>query len=187
MNSTKETDLSLCFYNKKFGKKITLTQNQADTLIRLFDYFKETGCYGEDVLANTAAVKILVLVNRYIFETSMGDSAISPYSGNNLINSVVEYINTHLLESINLDELSQTHFVSKNYLCRIFKKQTGTTIVNYIILRRIAEAKKFLSEGYDVKETCEKCGFNDYSHFIRTFKKVVGSPPKKYITRKEKI
>jgi len=185
LNSTKSTDLSSCFYNKNFGKKITLTKSQADTLISLFEHFKENGDYGEDVLANATAVKILVLVNRYVFNASSGDIG-TPYSGNNLVHSVVEYINEHLLECINLEELSQAHFVSKNYLCRIFKKQTGTTIVNYIILRRIAEAKKFLGEGYDVKETCEKCGFNDYSHFIRTFKKIVGSPPKKYIMRKEK-
>lgn len=185
LNSTQSTDLSACFYNKNFGKKITLTQQQSETLVKLFESLKETGEYGDDVLANAAAIKILVLANRFIFNASSVDIG-TPYTGNSLVHSVVDYINGHLLDCINLDELSLTHFVSKNHLCRIFKKQTGTTIVNYIILRRIAEAKKFLSEGYDVKETCEKCGFNDYSHFIRTFRKIVGVPPKQYIMRKEK-
>ena len=51
--------------------------------------------------------------------------------------------------------------------------------------RRDQSAKKFLNDGFDVKDTCEKCGFNDYSHFIRTFKNIVGVPPKQYIKRKE--
>lgn len=185
INSTKTTDLSALFYNKKFGKKITLTKAQAELLVSLFESLKDTGEYGSDVLANITAVKILVLANRFVYKASAGNIG-TPYSGNSLVQKVVEYINSHLLDCINLEELSQAHFVSKNHLCRIFKKQTGTTIMNYIILRRIAEAKRFLSEGYDVKETCEKCGFNDYSHFIRTFRKIVGIPPKQYIMRKDK-
>ena len=184
LNSTPSTDLSACFYNNKLGKKVSLSENQTETLIKLFESLKDNNEYGDDVLANAAAIKILVLVNRYLFNSKSGEKSI-PYSGNGLVHSVVEYINEHLLDCINLDEISLVHFVSKNHLCRIFKKQTGTTIINYIILRRIAEAKKFLSEGYDVKETCEKCGFNDYSHFIRTFRKIVGVPPKQYIMRKE--
>lgn len=185
INSTKATDLSALFYNKKFGKKITLTKPQADLLVSLFESLKDTSEYGSDVLANITAVKILVLANRFVYKASAGGIG-TPYSGNSLVQKVVEYINSHLLDCINLEELSQAHFVSKNHLCRIFKKQTGTTIMNYIILRRISEAKRFLSEGYDVKETCEKCGFNDYSHFIRTFRKIVGIPPKQYIMRKDK-
>ena len=185
LNSTPQTDLSACFYGKNMRKKATLTPEQAKKLITLFESLKENEKYGDDVLCNVAAVEALVLINRCILSAS-NDSTDAPYSGNSLVHSVVEYINEHLLEEISLDEISLVHFVSKNHLCRIFKKQTGTTVVNYIILRRIAEAKRFLSEGYDVKETCEKCGFNDYSHFIRTFRKIVGVPPKQYIMRKEK-
>lgn len=184
LNSTSTTDLSACFYNKNLCKKVSLNNEQVNKLVELFENLKESGKYGDDVISNISAVKILVLVNRYIANASWVAGSTS-YRGNGLVHSVVEYINEHLLDTINLDEISLVHFVSKNHLCRIFKKQTGTTVVNYIILRRIAEAKKFLSEGYDVKETCEKCGFNDYSHFIRTFRKIVGIPPKQYIMRKE--
>ena len=186
LNSTSKTDLSACFYDRKnINRKATLTKQQADELIRLYESMRTYGQYGDDILANIAAVKVLVYVNRYLVMSSSGTQGV-PYSENNLVHSVVEYINEHMLEDISLDEISSIHYVSKNHLCRIFKKQTGTTVVNYIIVRRIAEAKKFLSEGYDVKETCEKCGFNDYSHFIRTFRNIVGVPPKQYIMRKER-
>lgn len=186
LNSTSKTDLSACFYDRKnINRKATLTKQQAQSLIELFESMRSMGQYGDDVLSSVNAVKALLLTNRYLMMSATGNSGV-PYSENNLVHSVVEYINEHMLEDISLDEISSIHYVSKNHLCRIFKKQTGTTVINYIIVRRIAEAKKFLSEGYDVKETCEKCGFNDYSHFIRTFRHIVGVPPKQYIMRKER-
>jgi len=129
------------------------------------------------------AARALVLVNRYL----MGDYANikhHTYINNQLVNSIIHYINDNLLSEINLDEIAKHHYISKNHLCRIFKKHTGTTVIGYIIIRRIAEAKRFLSDGCDVKDTCEKCGFNDYSHFIRTFKNIVGVPPKQYINKR---
>jgi len=50
----------------------------------------------------------------------------------------------------------------------------------YIIFKRVARAKKLLMEGKSVTETCHLSGFNDYSNFIRTFKRTVGISPGKY-------
>lgn len=185
LNSTSNTDLSACFYDRlMFERKVTLTDKQAIELINIFNSFKNTDKFGDDIMAELNAVKATVLINRHLMV--MGEKINkTSYSSNTVVESVVSYINDNLFNNINLDELSKRHFISKNHLCRIFKKHTGTTVVNYITLRRIAEAKKFLNDGYDVKDTCEKCGFNDYSHFIRTFKSIVGVPPKQYLKRKE--
>lgn len=73
--------------------------------------------------------------------------------------------------------ISQSLFVNEDYLNKVFKAETGITLNNYIILRKIAEAKKLLYLGYSVKETCVLSGFNDYANFIRTFKRIEGCPP----------
>ncbi len=185
LNSTSQTDLSGCFYDRvKFKRQVSLTDEQAMELISIFNSFKRNDDFGDDIMSNVNAIKATVLINRYLSCDEAPDSILT-YTSNAVVQSVVAYINDNLFLNINLDELSKKHYISKNHLCRIFKKHTGTTVVNYITLRRIAEAKKFLNEGYDVKDTCEKCGFNDYSHFIRTFKNIVGVPPKQYIKRKE--
>jgi AraC-like DNA-binding protein len=183
-HSTEKTDLSACFYDRKLAKrKAGLTDSQAAELIELWKSFKNTNGIGDDILAEINAVKSLVLINRYLLKSHAKSDHIS-YTNNSLVHSIIQYINQNLLDEINLDEISKKHYISKNHLCRIFKKHTGTTVISYIITRRIAEAKKFLSDGCDVKDTCEKCGFNDYSHFIRTFKNIVGVPPKQYINKK---
>ena len=73
--------------------------------------------------------------------------------------------------------ISKNLYVNEDYLNKVFKSETGITLNNYIILRKIAEAKKLLYLGYSVKETCVLSGFNDYSNFIRTFKRIEGCPP----------
>jgi len=182
--STDKSDLSSCFYDRKIAKrKASLTNVQTEQLIELFNSLKNENMFGDDVMATANAIKALVLVNRCL----MGDYANighHSYINNQLVNSIIHYINKNLLCEINLDEIAKHHYISKNHLCRIFKKHTGTTVISYIIIRRIAEAKRFLSDGCDVKDTCEKCGFNDYSHFIRTFKNLVGVPPKQYINKR---
>ena len=56
----------------------------------------------------------------------------------------------------------------------------GTTPSQYIIICRIPGAKELLADGYTVEYTCGKAGFNNLSHFSRTFKNKVGMSPKQY-------
>ena len=71
-------------------------------------------------------------------------------------------------------------FVSVKELCRLFKKHLGTTVSKYIMSKRISEAKKLLKSGLGVQLTAEKCGFTDYTSFIRAFNRTVGTPPGRY-------
>ena len=97
----------------------------------------------------------------------------------------IEYINTHLTDDINVIELSEVSFVTVNTLERHFKKYVGMSPYTYIQNCRLARAASMLEKGMTVSQAAEKSGFNDYSHFIRTFKSIVGVPPKQYLKRKE--
>lgn len=78
---------------------------------------------------------------------------------------------------IKISELSKRLYVSSSYFSKLFTEQCGVTPVNYLLLRKIAEAKKYLYMGISVKEACLLSGFSDYSNFIRTFKKIEGCSP----------
>lgn len=80
--------------------------------------------------------------------------------------------------------ISSNLYVNEDYLNKVFKSETGITLNNYIILRKIAEAKKLLYLGHSVKETCVLSGFNDYANFIRTFKRIEGCSPGSFEIRK---
>ena len=96
------------------------------------------------------------------------------------MDAILSYINQHIAEDLSIERLARHFYISTSYLCRIFKSETGTTINKYITAKRITLAKSYLSEGYSVTDACIRCGFGDYSNFLKSFTKAVGISPKKY-------
>ena len=97
-----------------------------------------------------------------------------------VISRAMEYIEDHLSEPIIIDDLCTYLYISQSALYKGFKNVLGITTKKYIIHRKVERAKQLLQEGDNVKTVAEKCGFNDYTNFIRIFSGEVGMPPKKF-------
>jgi AraC-like DNA-binding protein len=93
-----------------------------------------------------------------------------------MLNSIEENYKT----DIQLQALCDALFVDKYYMSHLFKDATGFTIFEYIQSKRVQYAKKLITEGMPITEVCYACGFQDYSNFYKTFKKLVNQSPKKY-------
>lgn len=84
---------------------------------------------------------------------------------------VQEYIDKNYTEDIGLEKIAELFFISPSYLSRSFKEITGYNLKEYIVLQRLSKAKELLLYSRDtINEICEKAGFNNVNHFIRTFK-----------------
>ena len=107
------------------------------------------------------------------------DNALSSEGGVNhsLKNKLLDYIDDHFTEPITLDTLSATFFVSKSQLNQVFRQVTGTTIIDYIIKKRIAYAQQLLLNGVSAMQAGIAAGFGDYTSFYRAYKKHVGVSP----------
>ncbi|WP_313560385.1 helix-turn-helix domain-containing protein, partial [Ruminiclostridium cellobioparum] len=79
-----------------------------------------------------------------------------------------------------VSSLSRAFNYNSNYLSRIFKLETGTALQDYIIQVRIEKAKALLAQGERVSDVSAKVGYENFPHFSRIFKKVVGVSPKQY-------
>ena len=91
------------------------------------------------------------------------------------------YLDSHFTEQIHLDDLAKLSGLQKNYLCRVFKAQTGQTILNYIIHQRLGQAMLLLRQTpRPIVEIALESGFNDLPHFNRTFHREVGKSPREY-------
>ena len=98
-----------------------------------------------------------------------------------LTKAILVYIETHFSRHFSLQALGQELNYNKNYLCSVFAKDTGVTIVEYLNFIRIRRAVSFFAfYGQDVYTTCESVGFSNLSHFSRTFKAMVGMPPREF-------
>lgn len=78
---------------------------------------------------------------------------------------------------IKVSQLSKELYVNSGYLSDLFKEAYGITPGQYLLLRKVAEAKKHLYLGRSGSEACALSGFGNYTNFIRTFKKIEGYPP----------
>lgn len=97
---------------------------------------------------------------------------------NQIINQAIKYIKEHLSESFSLKEISSYLSVNSAYLSRLFKKNTGKTIVTYINEEKMKMAKGLIESGaLSLKEVALETGFQNYNHFYLLFKETYGISP----------
>lgn len=96
------------------------------------------------------------------------------------VRAAIRYLREHYGEQITLDELSRAVYMEKCGLCKVFKKLTGQTVIEYLNNYRCEKAKEFLLGGKTVAETAMLCGFHNMSYFTKTFKANTGKLPSAY-------
>ena len=73
--------------------------------------------------------------------------------------------------------------VSKDYLCRRFRAEYGTSMISYLTQIRLKKAKEFLaSSDMQIQEIADRTGFFDVKYFSTLFKKVNGITPSRFRT-----
>lgn len=184
--STPQTNLNSCFTyrNPGFSHRIRLSEQDRKRFMYFIHKLSEDKQFGQDVLDQAVFLEMMTFLNHTFMShcTQPLDSiqTVTTKASHAHIDEILSYINQHLSEKISISMLA-THFhFSNDYLSRIFKETTGTTINRYITAKRISRAKALLAEGHSVMETSALCGFGDYSNFLRAFSKVVGMSPQKY-------
>lgn len=94
---------------------------------------------------------------------------------------VCAYIDAHYREEIHREELGELVFLNTDYLSRIFKKEKGISISNYIIQKRVEEAKKLLTQStLPINTVSLYVGYSNFSYFTKMFKDNTGYAPLEY-------
>jgi YesN/AraC family two-component response regulator len=107
--------------------------------------------------------------------------AASASSSMDTILSIQKYIEDNYNENITLNKLSRLFYTDMYYLSHQFRKLTGFTFKEYLILQRISRAKDLLLyTSDDITQVGLNSGFNCVNHFIRMFKKTQGITPLQY-------
>ena len=135
--------------------------------------------FGSEILKESLFIQLMVLMNR-LFLNSDKNRDIEDIQYDKTIEGVLNYINSNLENDLSIDTIASKFFISKYYLMRKFKNQIGSSIHSYVIQKRLILAKSLISDGFSMSTVCSKCGFNDYSSFVRAFKKAYGVSPSNY-------
>ena len=131
-------------------------------------------------LLDVSEVGKLQLAAIYDFAERMARSRI-PLDMTKDIYDSIQYISTHLNERISVESVAESIGKSRSYLSRKFKSELGFQISDYIMRRKLEEAKVLLSyTDKSLSEISEYLCFSSQPYFQNVFKKKYGVTPGEY-------
>ena len=103
-----------------------------------------------------------------------------PVVVNEAMQEVLAYLNSHFTQSIRLEMLARKFGISVSFLSHEFVKYTGRSVYDYVLYRRVVMAKELINTNAALSDVAFRCGFSDYSNFLRIFRKFAGETPTDY-------
>ncbi len=172
------------FFNTHYGI-IELQKEDQQVAISIFSAIfdeiqKKNDRY--ELMVKLKVTELMILIHRYCKASISNDTSEKwkPVK-HSKVQEIVEYLSEHYETNESLDKIAQKHYISKSYLCRIFREITGLTVNEYINLIRIKKAKRMLkSSQYSITEISVNLGYASITYFERVFKKLVGISPRTY-------
>ena len=135
-----------------------------------------TDAYGREILSSSALLRLLVELGRSLRQTdSQKPEPVMP--NNPRVLEIMRYIEEHLAEDLDIDDLAEIFYISKYHMMRLFHREVGTTIHAYLSQRRLLHARELIGKGMRATEACYRSGFRSYSSFTRSYSKYFGTTP----------
>lgn len=147
------------------------------------DIFKqcEENDYDYDALMNsyTSVEQIKKLVDfaiKYLQRQSNNEDI-----GKSRIDDIMEYLNNNIHKEISRKDVANAVYLNPEYLSRLFQKEKGMTLSEYILQQKMNIAKQLLkTTNFSITIVASKVGYTNFSHFTKLFKKVFGISPSEY-------
>ena len=123
--------------------------------------------------------KGIELVDKKHIDEKYSDSSLN--NEEKIVDKVSKYIDDNMDKMLKLEELASICNLSPGYFSRVFKKETGKTVITYMNEKKVERAKKLLKESKEpIINISLDLGFDDCGYFIRVFKKITGLTPKAF-------
>ncbi len=159
----------IAFFGKtktKVGEKMEILEYQTDfqRLLSILNILNQ--------LAISEEIKVL---------NGEGFSMETEVKDNDRINIVFNHVKANFKEDISLDEIANIVSMTVPSFCRYFKKITNKTFTQFVNEYRLVHASKLLAEQpISITQVCYDSGFNNFSHFNKSFKAFTGQNPSEY-------
>ncbi len=146
-------------------------------LLRDTEDARNSGDFGHDLLSRTYFLQFMIFLNRIAVKDDTIENT-EAYKSDPKFDEIISFINDNLGADLSLDSLCAQFYISKSYLMHRFKEMTGCTAHSYIQQKRLIHAAELIRQGTPVLSASSICGFNDYSAFLRAFKKMFDTTPR---------
>lgn len=179
-HSEKESSLDLCFQmaHKEEGSVVRLSPSDSGLLfetVRLLEQAEKEQAYASEMYRRILFLKLLIELNRCCVRSCDVFHKMARYDKK--IVEMIHYINDHLKEELSIESISSHFYLSKYHMMRKFKEETGYSMHQYIVEKRILAARNMILSGTPATTACMECGFKDYSTFSRAYRKLLNRIP----------
>ena len=149
---------------------------------QLFDALDEHDIYSELTVYSTLYKIYALLYKKGLLRQNDKNKRTGHQS--EIIAKLLDWIDDNFGEPITLSKMAAVCGLNEKYLCRLFKLYTTRTPMDYVNYIRVeAAAYEIMINHISITDAAFACGFNDLSHFSKTFKKYKGASPNKYVKK----
>lgn len=179
--STDGCNLFSCFQQaRKHGyhliRPTPLLQKETLSQVQELEHSLISEEFGSSLLSRILFLRFLICLNRIVLERQYIQDKKS-YSFDPVIEQLMRYINQNLTRDLSVETLARHCFLSKYHLMRKFKEQTGFTLHQYVLNKRLLTARNLMEQGIPATTAASQCGFHDYTTFSRAYKKLFHCSP----------
>ena len=146
------------------------------SLAELLEEELKKDSFGKSVLGNGLLLQLLVRVGRYRDKGQLHMAERQSVSDERIKRMLI-FMENHLSEELSVEFLAEQFFISRYHLMRLFKKETGQSLYDYLTERRLFFARELIRQGVPATESCFQAGFGSYSSFTRAYGKRFGTTP----------
>ncbi len=166
-----------------FKLQVEISEIIKSKMSYMLNIYTKAELYFEQII-RTEIISLLILLSREYKKSPLSENITALHERYKpMVEKAIVYVNENFAKPLKLEEVCKISMVSKTYFCYIFKMITQRTFIEYLIDLRVQKAVELLKDldnsitwiGFEV-------GFNDSTHFSRTFKKVKGISPRAFRT-----
>ena len=93
------------------------------------------------------------------------------------VQKVVNLVNSSYMQKLSVSQIARDFGLDRSHLSRLFSKKMNMSIQEYIVMFRLAKAKRYLKHNYSITDTALLCGFGDRTNFTKVFTREIGCSP----------
>ncbi|MHA6485504.1 response regulator [Paenibacillus sp. strain BS8-2] len=104
------------------------------------------------------------------------------------VEKVQQYMKEHLHEDFSREKAAELVYLNAAYLSRLFRKETGSTLTDYLVELRMARAKTELANtNHRISDIAVAVGYTNFSHFSQVYKRATGLTPQEYRKKYQRL